>query len=204
MSDGRNGEEKDIERSHGAVGAADEAPAAESPGASGLEASSGGAAADEPEALRREVAELKDALLRRRADFENYRRRVERERATATLDAEAELLRQLLGTIDNLERALQAAGGDASPLREGVALTHHELMSALAALGVEVIEPAGQPFDPALHQAIVHEAAEGFEPGTVAEVYRKGYRYRGRLLRPALVKVASGAVAAPAGETQVQ
>ncbi len=146
---------------------------------------------DELEALRRERDDLKDALLRRRADFENFRRRVERDRAGVTAEAEAGILRQVLGTVDNLERALGAAGGDSS-LREGVELTHRELLSLLDSLGVETVAPLGQRFDPSLHQAIVHEPAAGYEAGTVAEVFRKGYTYKGRLLRPALVKVASG------------
>jgi molecular chaperone GrpE len=153
---------------------------------------------DDVEAVRREVAELKDALLRRRADFENYRRRVERDRGAAAVEAEAAILRQVLGTVDNLERALSASGTD-SGLRDGVALTLHELLSLLDSLGVVAIDPLGERFDPALHQAIVHEPAPGFEAGTVAEVFRKGYRYKDRLLRPAMVKVSSGESARDGG-----
>jgi molecular chaperone GrpE len=147
---------------------------------------------EESAALRDEVARLKDALLRRRADFENYKKRVERDRAAATVDAEASLLAKLLGTVDNLERALAAESTtDAAALREGVALTLRELLALLETLGVEAVSPLGQRFDPSEHQAILHEPAEGFAPGTVAEVYRKGFRFRDRLLRPAYVKVAS-------------
>ena len=148
---------------------------------------------EDVESLRRECAELRDALLRRRADFENYRRRVERDRGAAQAEAEAGILRHLLGTVDNLERALAASGTD-SGLREGVALTLRELLSLLDSLGVAVVDPLGQRFDPSQHQAILHEPAAGFEAGTVAEVLRKGYTYKDRLLRPALVKVASGEV----------
>jgi molecular chaperone GrpE len=147
-------------------------------------------AGDEAEALRRECAELREALLRRRADFENYRRRVERDRGAAAAEAEADVLRPILGTLDNLERALSATG-DGAGLREGVELTHRELKTLLESLGVREIDPLGQRFDPALQQAILHEPAPGFEPGTVAEVYRKGFTFKDRLLRPALVKVAS-------------
>jgi molecular chaperone GrpE len=148
--------------------------------------------ADEKEALRQECSDLRAELLRRRADFENYRRRVERDRGAAADEAEAGILRQVLGTVDNLERALAASGTD-SGLREGVALTLRELLALLESLGVEVVSPLGEPFDPAFQQAILHEPVPGFEPGTVAEVFRKGYTYKDRLLRPALVKVASGA-----------
>lgn len=147
--------------------------------------------ADDVESLRRDCSELRDALLRRRADFENYRRRVERDRGAAAAEAEAGILREVLGTVDNLERALAASGADPG-LREGVSLTLRELLALLESLGVAAVDPLGQRFDPALHQAILHEPAAGCEPGTVAEVFRKGYTYKDRLLRPALVKVASG------------
>jgi molecular chaperone GrpE len=147
--------------------------------------------ADDVETLRLEVSELKGTLLRRRADFENYRRRVERDREAAATEAEAEVLRKVLGTVDNLERALAAAGGESS-LRDGVALTLRELLALLESLGVVTLDPLGERFDPVYHQAILHEPAPGFAPGTVAEVYRKGFTYKGRLLRPVMVKVASG------------
>jgi len=157
---------------------------------------------DEAEALRRECKELRDTLLRRRAEFENYRRRVERDREAVAADAEAATLRLLLGTVDNLERALAAAGGPESALRAGVELTHRELVALLDSMGVVALSPLGERFDPALHQAIVHEPAPGFEEGTVAEVYRKGYRYKDRLLRPALVRVASARKEPDGGEAQ--
>jgi molecular chaperone GrpE len=205
MSARSNGKDEDVELSGAAAAtedaATEEASAEEAAAEAGLAPSldstaSGSTEADaspvdaEVAALRREVAELNQALLRRRADFENYRKRVERDRATAAFDAEAALLRQLLGTVDNLERALAAQDAGAA-LREGVVLTHRELLSLLESLGVESVDPLGLRFDPAVQQAILHEPAPGFEPGTVAEVYRKGFRYRDRLLRPALVKVAS-------------
>jgi len=176
------------EASEGALAAA-EAPAGEGRPAdeSGLDERPAG---DEAEALRRECAELREALLRRRADFENYRRRVERDRGAAAAEAEADVLRPILGTVDNLERALSATGAEAG-LRQGVELTHRELKTLLESLGVRELDPLGQRFDPSLHQAILHEPAAGFEAGTVAEVYRKGFTYKDRLLRPALVKVAS-------------
>jgi molecular chaperone GrpE len=185
----RNGREDEAEASPS--GAATE----EQPGEAGLEprepdATPAAEGHDPLDALRRERDELKEQLLRRRAEFENFRKRVERDRGAAALDAEAALLKHLLGTVDNLERALQAQ--DAGPaLREGVVLTHRDLMTLFESLGVTAIEPLGERFDPSAHQAIQHEPAPGFEPGTVSEVFRKGYRYRDRLLRAALVKVAS-------------
>ena len=162
------------------------------PAEAAAEDSRGPERADDVESLHREVSELKNALLRRRADFENYRRRVERDREAAATEAEAGVLRKVLATVDNLERAL-AAGGAESSLRDGVALTLRELLALLESLGVVTLDPLGERFDPAYHQAILHEPAPGFAEGAVAEVYRKGFTYRGRLLRPAMVKVASGA-----------
>jgi molecular chaperone GrpE len=148
-------------------------------------------AATELEALRRERDELREALLRRRADFENYRRRVERDRAVAAEEAAAVIFGQLVNTVDNLERALASSETDEG-LRRGVELTYRELVSFLESQNVTAVDPGGERFDPALHQALLHEPSEGFEPGTVAQVLRKGYRYKDRLLRPALVKVARG------------
>lgn len=143
------------------------------------------------EALRNERNELRDQLLRKRADFENFRKRVERDRHQAGLDAVAVLLRELIPTLDNLERALAIAGDEAS-LRTGVELTLRELAVLLERHGVKAHDPTGQRFDPEAHQALLHESAPGFEGGTIVEVFRKGYSFKERLLRPALVKVAKG------------
>jgi len=144
----------------------------------------------ELESLRRERDELKEQLLRRRAEFENFRKRVERERQNAGTEAVAAVLKALVPVLDNLDRALEAEGSDVS-LREGVELTRRELLAILESQGVKVEDPRGQPFDPERHQALAHEPVPGVPEGTVVEVYRKGYSYRDRLLRPALVKVAA-------------
>jgi molecular chaperone GrpE len=141
------------------------------------------------EALKRENHDLRDQLLRRRADFENYRRRVERDRQQAGIDAAAAVLRALIPTLDNLDRALEAPA-DGSALRTGVELIRRELWSVLESHGVAVQDPVGQPFDPRNHQALSHEPVPGHAEGTVVEVFSKGYAYKDRLLRPALVKVA--------------
>jgi molecular chaperone GrpE len=146
---------------------------------------------EEIEGLRRERDELREQVLRKRAEFENYRKRVERDRQQAGTDAAAAILKGLVPTMDNLDRALESAAKD-DPLREGVELTRRELLAFMEAQGVEIHEPVGQPFDPEAHQALSHEPSAGFADGTVVEVFRKGYSYKGRLLRPALVKVAKG------------
>jgi len=199
-----NGNDEDLPVAAARASQPEEGATAAPEGAAEETGLAGSAPADPLEALRRERDDLKDALLRRRAEFDNYRRRAERDRGSAAAEAEAGILRQLLGTVDNLERAL-AAGGAESGLREGVELTLRELLGLLDALGVTALAPVGERFDPTLHQAILHEPAKGFEAGTVAEVFRKGYSYKDRLLRPALVKVASsGSAAAGDGGADVQ
>ena len=143
------------------------------------------------EALREERDELAEQLLRRRADFENFRRRVERDRHSAAQETLAAIFRELLGTVDNLERALSASGGE-DELRRGVELTHRELVGLLESHDVVPVDPLGEHFDPAVQQALLHEPVPGLEEGEVAEVFRKGYMFGERLLRPALVKVAKG------------
>jgi molecular chaperone GrpE len=160
------------------------------------------APADDVEALKRERDELKDQLLRRRAEFENYRKRVERDVRAAAVDAAADALRRLVDSVDNLERAIAAQGGE-DALRQGVELTLRDMRAAFEAQGVSVLDPVGQPFDPLQHQALQHEPVPGVPDGQVAEVFRKGYAYKDRLLRPALVKVSSGAAADAGGGEEV-
>lgn len=158
------------------------------------------APAEALESLKRERDELKEQLLRRRAEFENYRKRVERDRQQAALDAEAELVKRLIPSLDNLERAL-GAGGSEDSLRQGVELTRRELLVALEAAGLRIDDPTGRPFDPETQQALAHEVVPGYADGTVVEVFRKAYFLGDRLLRPALVKVSKAASGAgSAGE----
>jgi len=145
---------------------------------------------EQVEELRRERDDLQDQLLRRRAEFENYRKRVERDRQQAGMDSVAAVLKALIPTIDNLDRALEAPGSEG--LRQGVELIRRDLLSLLESEGVVRQDPKGERFDPERHQALSHEKAPGHEEGTVVEVFGKGYTYKDRLLRPALVKVAKG------------
>jgi molecular chaperone GrpE len=145
---------------------------------------------EQVEQLRRERDDLQDQLLRRRAEFDNYRKRVERDRQQAGMDSVAAVLKALIPTIDNLDRALEAPGGDG--LRQGVELIRRDLLALLESQGVVREDPTGERFDPERHQALSHEKAPGHEEGTVIEVFGKGYTYKDRLLRPALVKVAKG------------
>lgn len=127
---------------------------------------------------------------RTQADFENYRKRVARDSAAAQERGVAKLARELLPALDNLDRAL-ASAAEQDPLLEGVRLVRSELAAALGRVGIESFSPAGEPFDPEQHEAIVHRPVEGVESGTVAEVYQPGYRLSGTVIRPARVVVAA-------------
>jgi molecular chaperone GrpE len=171
--------------------ATDDAGDAPETGLEPVEVAPGSAQTPEPSPaeLQAEVLGLKQQLLRKRADFENYRRRTERDRQAAWNDACVDVFRALVPTLDNLERALSAEG-DLSSLREGVQLILRELLSLLEARGVSSDDPTGRAFDPERHQALSQEAVPGAAPGSVVETFRKGYLFKDRLLRPALVKVA--------------
>jgi molecular chaperone GrpE len=126
---------------------------------------------------------------RTQADFENYRKRVARESAAAAERGVAKLAKELLPALDNLDRALEAAAAE-DPLLEGVRLVRAELAAALARVGVESYNPAGELFDPAHHEAMAQQPVEGAESGTIVEVYQPGYRLNGTVIRPARVVVA--------------
>jgi molecular chaperone GrpE len=133
-----------------------------------------------------------DRLLRKTAEFDNYRKRTDRERLQLSEAAAADLLTELLPLVDDMERALKAAagsdGGDA--VRKGVELIHRQLLDLLRKRGVKPIEALGADFDPHYHNAVAHEAAEGRRDGEVVEEFSRGYMLGDRLLRPAMVKVA--------------
>jgi molecular chaperone GrpE len=143
---------------------------------------------------QRERDEYKDLLLRKTAEFDNYRRRTERERQAQAESAAADLLGELLPLVDDLERALQADAGTEAieAYRRGVELIHRQLTETLRKRGVRPIEALGADFDPHQHQAVAHEAASGHREGEVIEEYRRGYMLGDRLLRPSMVKVAKG------------
>jgi molecular chaperone GrpE len=145
----------------------------------------------ELETLRRERDDNYDRLLRKTAEFENYRRRVERERREQADRAVVELLEELLLVVDDFDLALTAdAGESAASYRKGVELIHAKLHDMLRKQGVKPIEALRADFDPNLHQAVVHESSPDHRENEVIGELRKGYTLNDRLLRPALVKVA--------------
>jgi molecular chaperone GrpE len=146
---------------------------------------------DELGQTKRERDEYLELAQRTRADFENYRKRVAKETSEALARGKAELARELLPVIDNLERAL-ATGSDAATheaLVEGVGLVLNELRGKLGSAGVESFDPTGEKFDPQLHEALSTLPADGTESGIVLETMQKGYRLNGQVLRPAKVVV---------------
>jgi molecular chaperone GrpE len=143
-----------------------------------------------------ETAAQRDEYLalaqRTQADFENYRKRVARESASAQARGCILLAKELLPALDNLDRALEAAAKD-DPLLDGVRLVRSELSAALARTGIESFSPAGEVFDPAVHEAVAtsEQAADGAASGTVVEVFQPGYRLGETIIRPARVVVAA-------------
>jgi len=141
--------------------------------------------------LRRDRDALQDRLLRTAAEFDNYRKRVERERREQLDAMTSDALADLLPIIDNLERALQApAGGDIGSFRKGVELIHQQMTELLRKRGVKPIQTEGADFDPRFHQAVIHEASPDHREGEVIAELQRGYMLGDRLLRPAMVKVA--------------
>ena len=141
--------------------------------------------------LSEERTDLYDKLLRKQAEFENFRKRGEREMQEAYVRARADLLSDLLPVLDNFDLAVQHADtSNPDAVREGVHLIHKQLFDSLFRLGLEPIEADGQPFDPELHEAVATEPTDEAPDHTVLIVLQRGYRLGDRLLRPARVKVA--------------
>jgi molecular chaperone GrpE len=142
-----------------------------------------------------ELAELKDRYLRLAAEFDNFRRRNLKERQDLHNYANESLVKELLPAVDNLERAVvhgrkEEQRADSDSLLQGIELTYRSLVQILGRFGVVEIEAEGKPFDPQVHEAVRRVATNEHPPGTVLEVYQKGYLLKDRLLRPAMVAVA--------------
>jgi len=161
----------------------------ETPAGAGPEAAGAEALAAERDRLAQEKAELQDRYLRLAAEFDNYRKRSDRERLEAIEFAAAGALKALLPVLDDLERALKIQTSDAEYAR-GVELIYQRMSETLRKLGVEPVESEGKPFDPNLHHAIERVEDSGIEQDTVLAELQRGYTYKGRLLREALVRVA--------------
>src|SRR6266850_7620936 len=148
--------------------------------------------------LQNELSEAKEGVARRQADFENYRKRIERERGEAHQRVVGDVARKLLPVLDNLNRALDAEktvqSNESREFRHflhGVELINRQLNEVLESLGIQPIVSVGEHFNPHLHEAVVTEPSDKYEPDTVTEELARGYRIGDRLLRPAMVKVAA-------------
>ncbi len=146
-----------------------------------------------PSEAEKKAQEYIEHLQRLQAEFENYKKRTERERQEAAGRASTNLIMRLLPVADDLDRAIEAAGGDeaAAGFADGLILIRTHFLKVLADEGVEEIPALGQPFDPHLHEAVMQEPSEEHPDDHVCEVLRKGYRAGDIVLRPAMVKIAS-------------
>ena len=150
------------------------------------------AAADaEVAKLASDLNELRQTLMRRQADFDNYRKRIERERADDAKRHTARVVEGLIPVIDGFEHALAAhREAEYENYRKGFELIYKQLVDNITRLGVERIDPLGKPFDPHLHQAMDRTETVQHEDGTILQVFQPGYAFHGRVLRPAMVRVA--------------
>jgi molecular chaperone GrpE len=162
---------------------------------------------EEIERMAGQLVENRDKYVRLLADFDNFRRRAHKDRQDVIQYGHENLVKDLLSTVDNLDRAIEHAhqndGGDLASLLQGVELVQRELYAVLAQHEVHVIDAEGSEFDPSLHEAMAQVQDDSAPPNTVIEVLQTGYRLRDRLLRPARVVVAKPPADADEGETTV-
>ena len=147
---------------------------------------------DDSASLETQLEELKEALLRSQADVQNGRRRAERDIENAHKYAIEKFIKDLLAVLDSMERALELAAttdGFDMAMLEGIQMTHKLLLDTVSRHGVEVVDPAGERFDPQQHEAMSMVESEGQEPNTVTAVMQKGYKLEGRVIRAAMVVV---------------
>ncbi len=144
----------------------------------------------ELEVLKNKVAEQEEKYLRLAAEYDNFRKRSQKEKETAWTDAKADTAAAFLPVYDNLQRALKQETADEA-YAKGVEMTMTQLQEILKQLSVEAIEAEGQPFDPSLHNAVMHIDDESFGENTVAEVFQQGFQCSGKVIRFAMVKVAN-------------
>ncbi|HZL56162.1 MAG TPA: nucleotide exchange factor GrpE [Bryobacteraceae bacterium] len=143
----------------------------------------------ERDGYRIERDELKDLLLRRQAEFDNFRKRSERERTDYLQYAAMDMVRELLPILDDFERALKVEAPN-SDYAKGVEMIYNRMADTMKKLGLEPIDTAGKAFDPHLHQAIERVETKDAEDNTVIGEFQRGYNFKGKLLRPAMVRVA--------------
>ncbi|ANQ64412.1 nucleotide exchange factor GrpE [Staphylococcus equorum] len=146
---------------------------------------------EEIQQLKQDVQENEEKYLRLYAEFENYKRRIQKENQTMKAYKAQDVLNDILPTIDNIERALQIEGENEQfqSLKKGVEMIYESLINALKENGLELIETEGHQFDPNIHQAVVQDNNPDFESGEITQELQKGYKLKERVLRPSMVKV---------------
>ncbi|MCM2314414.1 MAG: nucleotide exchange factor GrpE [Thermoanaerobaculia bacterium] len=144
------------------------------------------------EELRKEIHDLRDRLLRSRADIDNFRKRTEREKQDFYRYALSDIMRELLPVLDNFERALAAKAQSAEDVLVGVDLIYKQLSDVLSKAGLRPIDEAGVPFDPSIHEAVARDEESTLPAHAVASIFQKGYMLNERLVRPAMVMVSTG------------
>lgn len=147
--------------------------------------------ADPHDSLLRERDSLQDRLLRTAAEFDNFRKRMERERRDLSEYALADVLTEMLPIVDNFDRAMQVQASDVEAYRKGVELIHKQMLDLLRKRNVTPLDTAGRDFDPNFHQAVVREVTSDHREGEILQELQRGYMLGERLLRPAMVKVAT-------------
>jgi molecular chaperone GrpE len=185
------------EQTNGTAEATDEELTGDQPGLPGDVAPDAGGDSVDVEALQVKAAKADEYLSlaqRTQADFENFRKRSARDASAATQRGAMKLAKELLPAVDNLERALEHAPEASDDAEQafvaGIRHVHSDLIGALQRAGIERYSPEGEPFDPTLHEAVAQQPFDGFEPGTVVEVFQRGYRIGENVVRPARVVVA--------------
>ena len=143
----------------------------------------------ERDGLRAERDEIRELLLRRQAEFDNFRKRTEKERSEYVQYAGMEMVREILPILDDFDRARKVEGGSPE-YTKGVNLIYSHLVETLKKLGLEPVETAGRSFDPHLHQAVERVESKESPEGTILDEFQRGYNFKGKLLRPSMVKVA--------------
>lgn len=138
-----------------------------------------------------EIAEYKNKWIRTQADFDNYRKRVQREISDIHLYAGEQLIKDILPVLDNFELAIKSAADKSDPFFEGVEMIYRQLIDVLEKQNVKEIDAYGKTFDPKFHEAVMQVETEDVEPNTIVEVLKKGYLYHSKVIRPSMVKVAT-------------
>ena len=145
----------------------------------------------ETEKLQKELSAAKEAHIRTLAEYDNYRKRTAREKEAAYGDSKADCLKELLGVLDNFERAIGAGDTDLESYKKGVEMIYSSFCETLKKLGVEAFGEKGDDFDPNIHNGVMHTEDETLGENKVSQVFSKGYRLGDRILRPAMVQVAN-------------